>query len=106
MPDLLAVAKNGGSPTLQVLALRGYLKLVALPSDRPAAENARLLAEVMPLAKQTAEKRTVLALVANYPCKESLQIAEASINDDAVANEAKAAVDKINRAPLSSASKK
>jgi HEAT repeat protein len=102
MPDLLALAKNqpknGGSPALQVLALRGYLKLVALPSDRPAAESARLLAEVMPLAKQAAEKRSVLALVGNYPCKESLQIAEASTSDDAVANEARAAVDKINGA--------
>jgi len=98
MPDLLALAKNDSNAALQVLALRGYLKLVGLPSERPASDSARLLAEAMPLAKQTAEKRTVLSLVGNYPCKESLQIAEASANDESVAKEAKAAVDKINQA--------
>ena len=98
MPDLLALSKNDSAGALQVLALRGYLKLVGLPSDRPAAESARLLAEAMPLAKQTAEKRTVLSLVGNYPCPEALRIAEASTSDEAVAKEAKAAVDKINQA--------
>jgi HEAT repeat protein len=98
MPDLLGLAKNDAAGALQVLALRGYLKLVGLPSERPASESARLLAEAMPLAKQTAEKRTVLSLVGNYPCPEALRVAEASTSDDAVAKEAKAAVDKINQA--------
>jgi hypothetical protein len=76
--------------------LRGYLKLVTLPSPRPAPESARLLGEAMRLASQTAEKRNVLSLLATYPCKESLQLAEASLRDAAVANEAKVAVDQIN----------
>jgi HEAT repeat protein len=97
MPDLLAMAKSGSNPALQVLALRGYLKLVGLPSERPMKESARLLAEAMPLATQTAEKRTVLSLVGNYPCPEALQLAQASVSDDAVAKEARAAVDKINQ---------
>jgi HEAT repeat protein len=96
MPDLLAIAKSDSSPALQVLALRGYLKLVALPSQRSDAESARLLAEAMNLAKQPAEKRQVLAILSNYPCKETLDIAQASLSDEAVAKEAKAAADKIN----------
>ncbi len=96
LTDLLTYAKSGGDPTLQILALRGYLKLVTLPSPRPASESARLLGEAMRLASQTAEKRNVLSLLATYPCKESLQLAEASLRDAAVASEAKVAVDQIN----------
>ena len=96
MTDLLDFSKATANQSLQVLALRGYLKLVALPSPRPDAESARLLGEAMTLAKQPAEKRQVLALLGNYPCKETLDIAQAAVADEAVTKEAKAAVDKIN----------
>jgi len=96
VPDLLAVARSEGNATLQVLGLRGYLKLMALPSQRPAAEGARMLAEAMQLARQPAEKRTALSLLANFPCKESLQVAEAARRDPQVAKEAAAAVERIN----------
>jgi HEAT repeat protein len=98
LADLLGVAKGGGDPALQILALRGYLKLAALPSARPASESARLLAEGMRLARQPAEKRTVLSLLATYPCPESLAVAKASLGDEAVAKEAKAAVSQIENA--------
>jgi HEAT repeat protein len=96
MQDLMAFAKGTASESLQVLALRGYLKLVALPSQRPDAESARLLGEAMTMAKQPAEKRQVLAILSNYPCKETLAIAQAAVADETVTKEAKAAVDKIN----------
>jgi HEAT repeat protein len=98
LADLLPIAKSGSSPALQILALRGYLKLLALPSQRPDTDSARLLGEAMRLASQPAEKITVLSLLQAFPCKESLQLAEASVGDEAVATEAKAAVDRINRA--------
>ena len=96
MPVLLDFARTTANQSLQVLALRGYLKLVALPSQRPDAESARLLGEAMTLAKQPTEKRQVLALLGNYPCKETLDIAQAAVADESVTKEAKAAVDKIN----------
>ena len=96
LPDLLAVARSEANPTLQVLALRGYLKLMALPSPRTPAEGAKMLAEALQLAKQPAEKRTALSLLASFPCKESLQVAEAAMKDQEVAKEAAAAVERIN----------
>jgi HEAT repeat protein len=99
LPDLLGIAKSHANPVFQTLALRGYLKLVGLPSERPNAESARLLGDAAALAKEVAEKRTLLSLLANYPCKESLQIAETMAKDPAVASEAKAAIDRINGAP-------
>jgi hypothetical protein len=98
LTDLLTVAKGGANPALQILALRGYLKLVALPSQRPASETARALGEAMRLARQPAEKRTVLSLLATYPCKESLELAGASLGDEAVAKEARTAVNQIENA--------
>jgi HEAT repeat protein len=98
LTDLLAIAREGADPALQILALRGYLKLAALPAQRTASESARLLGEGMRLAHQPAEKRTVLSLLATYPCQESLEVAKASLGDEAVAKEAKAAVSQIENA--------
>jgi HEAT repeat protein len=99
LADLLAVARVQSNPALQVLALRGYLKLMALPSKRPAAESARMLSQAMQLARQPAERKTILSLLPLFPCKESLQIAEAATKDEHVAKEAAAAVEQI-RSPL------
>jgi HEAT repeat protein len=98
LPDLLAIAKTSADPTLQVLSVRGCLKLIAAPSQHPIRESAKLLAGVMPLAKQPAEKKAVLALLPVYPCEESLQVAQDSLGDQTVANEAKASVERIKSA--------
>jgi hypothetical protein len=98
MADLLAVARRDANTASQVLALRGYIKLISAPSDRPVSESARLLNEAMGLAKQPEEKKSVLALLPSYACQEAMQIAEAALNDAAVANEAKAAMERIGRA--------
>jgi HEAT repeat protein len=95
MPDLLALAKNRGEPGLQILSLRGYLKLLALPSQRSHAESARLLGEAIQLAKEPAEKRSALAQLTAYPCEEALKIAETYLKDQTVAVEAKASVERI-----------
>jgi HEAT repeat protein len=93
--DLYAIAKDGKDPTLKILALRGYVKLIGLPSQRPSSESAQLLSEAMQLAKEPAEKRSVLSLLPSYPSKESLQLAEGLLRDDTVANEAKAAAARL-----------
>ncbi len=98
MNDLFAVAKADANAASQVLALRGYIKLVSAPSERPATESARLLNEAMGLARQPEERKSVLALLPRYPCREAMQVAEAAQEDAAVANEAKAAMERIARA--------
>jgi len=96
LPDLLAVARRDAGSTLQVLALRGYLRLLALPSQRSRAVSASMVGEAMRLAKQPAEKRLALSLLPPFASKEALQVAQAAQADQAVAQEAKAAVDSIN----------
>lgn len=96
LQDLFNIAKSDTRPVLQVLALRGYLKLVALPSQRSRTESAKLLEGAMQLAKQPAEKRTVLSLLPSYSSKEALQLAQTALTDASVAKEAEAAIARIN----------
>jgi HEAT repeat protein len=98
MPDLVAVARSDRNPAGQVLALRGYIKLAAIPGQRPASESVRLLAEAMGLAKRPEEKKAILAVLPAYPSQEALQLAEASLKDENVVTEAKTASDRIRGA--------
>jgi hypothetical protein len=81
-----------------VLALRGVLRLITLPSKRSVSESGLLLRDTMGLAGQTAEKRAVLSLLASFPSKESLEVAQAATTDQAVANEAKVAFAQVTEA--------
>jgi HEAT repeat protein len=83
---------------LQVLALRGVLRLIVLQSQRTPAENGKLLAEVMSLSAQIAEKRAVLGLLPSFPSQESLGVAQAAAKDDTVKNEALVAVAQVAEA--------
>jgi len=97
-PDLLEIARKEPSPALQILALRGYIRLVALPADRPLAETANMLARALQLATQAEEKRAVLAALQRTPSAEALRLAESVLNDAAVAQEAETAVNALKRA--------
>ena len=80
---------------LQILALRGVLRLSVLESKRTPAESGRLLEEVMGLATQVPEKRSVLSQLTYFPSKESLEVAKASISDPSVSDEARVALDQV-----------
>jgi hypothetical protein len=91
---------RGGPPTnnIQVLALRGVLRLIVLPSDRTASASGRLLTETMALASQTLEKLLILSLLPAFPSPESLALAQAAERDTPVAGEAKVAVAQVTEA--------
>jgi sugar phosphate isomerase/epimerase len=100
LPDLLGLAKNPANPTHQVLALRGFIRLLGLPSERAADEVVKDYAEAMALAAQAEEKRQVLAGVSGVAAASALDLAEASLADAEVQGEAAAAVIKIAGALL------
>jgi len=53
--------------------------------------------DFMSLAKQTEEKRAILALLPRFPVREALELANASVNDSEVSAEAKAAAARLQR---------
>jgi HEAT repeat protein len=97
LPDLLEVARGESNATRQILALRGYIRVIGVPSDRSPAESVGLLKLVWPLAKQTAEKRAILALLQLYPTPDALGMANSAAADPDVAKEAKGAADRFAR---------
>ncbi|MHC4582126.1 MAG: discoidin domain-containing protein, partial [Planctomycetota bacterium] len=100
MSELLEIARTSDDSTRQILALRGYIRLLALPANRSAAKSVELLTGAMNAAKQADEKKTVLAALVRYPCKQALELAEASKTDSALSAEAELAIKRIKEAML------
>ncbi|MBM4036288.1 MAG: hypothetical protein FJ291_31515 [Planctomycetes bacterium] len=95
MPDLVAIARTAESQVHKVLALRGFIRLAALPSDRPAEQAAKLFADAMALAASPDDKKLVLAAIANVNHKAALDLAMASLGDPALEVEAATAAVQI-----------
>jgi HEAT repeat protein len=98
MNDLLALAQSATNPSQQVLALRGYVKLVQIPSSRTPAETAKLLAAALAAAKRSEEKKIVIAAAQRVVTPESLQLVKSVAADPAVSAEAQNAITALERA--------
>ncbi|MFQ6035863.1 MAG: HEAT repeat domain-containing protein, partial [Sedimentisphaerales bacterium] len=59
--ELLKAAKTSRNKIHRVLALRGFVRLLGLESDRPAKETIKLYQQAMDLASNVREKRMVLS---------------------------------------------
>jgi HEAT repeat protein/type 1 glutamine amidotransferase len=98
MEDLLRVARSSSDPSIKVLALRGFIRLVQRPAGRSAAETAKLLGSAMAIASRADEKKAVLAAVQRVVSPESLKIAQSAGNDPDVAAEANLAASTLEKA--------
>ena len=95
METLLKVARTADNELHQVLALRGFVRLLGLDAERPAAERIRLYQQAMELAPNTNEKKMVLSGLGKLRAIEALQMAAAYLDVDALRQEAEAAVVQI-----------
>lgn len=98
MDDLLRVAKGSSNGSLQVLALRGYIRLLQRPTGRTPEQNAKLLGAAMDAATRPEEKKAILAALQRAVAPESLTIAQNAAKDPAVAEEAKLAITTLEQA--------
>ena len=98
--DLLKVAQTSENQVHKTLALRGYVRLVGLESDKPAEEIIKMYQEAMALAPNAAEKRMVLSGLGNTKSFEALQMAAGYLDDAELKQEAEAAVVKIAEATI------
>lgn len=88
MQDLWQVVTVTPDLTRHVLALRGYIQMVVMPSDVPAAQKAERLGQAMAAARRTDEKRLVLSVLPQCACVEALALAESALADPALKAEA------------------
>jgi HEAT repeat protein len=95
--DLLAIAKNAPKATHQVLAIRGYIRVCSIKSNRPAAETAKLLVAGLEAAQRPEEKRQALGGLREVHDLLALQAVVPCMDDAALKEEAAAAAVRIGK---------
>ena len=102
LDDLVQVARLNDNPKRRAVALRGYVRIVRLPSERAPARTLRLLKIALSLAEQPAERKLVLGALGDVICLESLKLTAAYLDDAELKLEAAASLLRIAQ-PLSAA---
>lgn len=95
VPDLLKVAQTAESPRYKILALRGFVRLLGLESDRSAEETVDLYKKAMELAGDAQEKKRVLSGLATARSLAALNMAASYLDDLALHLEAESAAVQI-----------
>ena len=90
--ELLEVAQASDSQVEQVLALRGYIALTRIESDRPESESVDRFQTAMSLATETSEKRMVLAGLGEVYSVEAFEVTVPYLRDPTLRPEAEAAL--------------
>lgn len=98
MDTLLGFARNASNETDRIIALRGYVRMVAMPSDRDAQQTLALYREVCALAKTAEEKKLVLSGLAKMGHPDALEVIRPYLEDNEVKEEAKLAAEAIQGA--------
>ena len=93
--DLLRIATTGKTLVHHVLALRGYVRLVGLPSDRSAAETLKLYDDALQVARRPDEKRLILAGIATVADPAALKKVEPFLTNADLSGEAAMATARI-----------
>jgi HEAT repeat protein len=95
---LMAIVKAATKVTHRVLALRGYVRVVGLPSDRSVDDTLALYRDAMAVATRADEKKLVLAGLGGVGSLDALRIAEKHIREPGLTDEACMAAVQIARA--------
>ena len=95
MGDLLAIAKNGDNQVHRVLALRGFIDMIA-KAELPADEKLNMYDIGMNLAQQdTAQKQRVLAGISQLQSLKALEMARKYLGQEGLQQEAALAAAQI-----------
>ncbi len=97
LEELLSVVKTSKNEIHQVLALRGHIRLLGLPSERTDDETIQLYKAAMKLAQNTGEKRMILSGISNIRTVNALNTAASFLTDTDLKNEAEVAIVRIAR---------
>jgi len=88
---LIELARSAPKEIHRVLALRGYVRIVGLPSDRSAEQTLKMYKAAMEAATRPEEKKLVLARIPKLRTVEALKFVEPYLEDEAVKAEAEIA---------------
>lgn len=95
VPDLLKVAQTSENRVHKILALRGFVRLLGLESERSAEETIGFYKKAMDLAGDAPEKKRVLSGLASTKSLAALNMAAEYLDDLALHLEAESAAVQI-----------
>jgi len=93
--EVLAIAGSAKNPVHQVLALRGFVRMVGLNKYQSPEAAVRSLKTVLKLAARPEETILVLGVLPDFACPEALELAESLLLAEGVQAEAEIAVARI-----------
>jgi HEAT repeat protein len=93
--EVISVARSSGSLTHQVLALRGFVRMVGLNKYQAPESAVRSLQAALELAARPEEKILVLGALPDFACPDALALAESLLSVEGVQAEAEIAVTRI-----------
>jgi len=96
--DLRTIMRTTKSPVHRVLALRGYVRLLALPSTQPIGEILKRYDEVMQLAASVADKKLILSGMAELRHPAVLRALGPYLTDPELKAEATVGMNKVTKA--------
>jgi uncharacterized coiled-coil protein SlyX len=95
--DVFFLAQTSENSTIQVLAVRAYVRLVDLERFRKPEAAVTSLEELLPWVRRPEEKMLVLGTLPRFPCQKALDLAETFLMETGVEKEAQAAVARLRR---------
>lgn len=97
LDDLLELFRSSGDEKEQLLALRGFLRLLSQPSPREPAESLALIREAMERARRPEEQKMILSALGRVHTPEALELAERLVGLEELKAEALLALGSIVR---------
>lgn len=95
--DVEDLAENAQNEIHRILGLRGYVRMIGLPSKRSADATVKLYEKAMGLAGRPDDKKLVLSNLRTVPHVNALEMAVAGLDDQGCAAEAALAAIQIAR---------
>ena len=92
LEPLLGVAKEDKDDVVRILALRGYIRIVADKKDRPVAAATQLIGKALDAASRDEEKTQALAGLGTVKGPEAVKIAATYLDKPALASAATTAI--------------
>ena len=96
--DVFDIARTSKNEVHKVLALRGFVRMVGLDRYRLPEASVMDLENALQLVSRPEEKKLILGVLPDFACPEALKAAAMLLKDNDVKEEAKLALNKIQKA--------